>query len=117
MAIYCTFKNIYINNECEAYLKFLTVVKHSIALSKLRLSSHHLAIEKGRWKNELPKEFVYFVKGDILPDYGAGRRISFCVLLSSIFFSIRKHYLFFEYANYNTFVNIMSSVDIKIVQT
>ena len=30
--------------------------------------------------------------------------------------AIRKHYLFFEYANYNTFVNIMSSVDIKIVQ-
>ena len=31
--------------------------------------------------------------------------------------AIRKHYLFFEYANYNTFVNIMSSVDIKIVQS
>ena len=44
MAIYCTCKNIYINNECEAYLKLLTVVKHHIALSKLRLSSHCLAI-------------------------------------------------------------------------
>ena len=28
--------------------------------------------------------------------------------------AIRKHYLFFEYANYNTFVNIMSSVNINI---
>ena len=50
IAIYCTFKNIYINNECEAYLKLLTVVKHRIALSKLRLSSHCLAIKKGRRK-------------------------------------------------------------------
>ena len=31
--------------------------------------------------------------------------------------AIRKHYLFFKYANNNTFVNVMSSVDNKIVQS
>ena len=64
MAIYCTFKNIDINNECEAYLKLLTVVKHRIALSKLRLSSHCLAIEKGRRKNvPISKRICSFCEG------------------------------------------------------
>ena len=31
--------------------------------------------------------------------------------------AIRTHALFFEYANYNTFVNIMSTVDIKTLQS
>ena len=31
--------------------------------------------------------------------------------------AIRKHYLFFEYANYNIFVTIMSSGDITTVQS
>ena len=31
--------------------------------------------------------------------------------------AIRKRYLFFEYANYNTFVTIMSSDDIKTLQS
>ena len=51
MAIYLIFNNLYINNECEAYLKRVTVIKHRIALSKLRFSIHCLAIDKGRTSN------------------------------------------------------------------
>ena len=115
MAIYCTFKNIYINNECEAYLKLLTVVKHRIALSKLRLSSYCLAIEKGRRKNvPIAERICSFCEGrDITVLEDEFHFVCCCPAYSAI----RKQYLFFEYANYNTFGNIMSSVDIKIVQS
>ena len=35
------------------YLEFVTVKKFCIALSRLRMFSHRLAIESGRWKNPL----------------------------------------------------------------
>jgi len=35
--------------DFKAYLNVVNIPKHRIALSRLRTSSHHLAIETGRW--------------------------------------------------------------------
>ena len=49
---YRAFKNEF---KLEKYLSCITITKHRNALSKLRCSSHHLAIETGRWHtNPLP---------------------------------------------------------------
>ena len=49
---YNTFKTVF---RPELYLSCITVVKHRIAFSRLRYSSHHLAVETGRWRsNPLP---------------------------------------------------------------
>ena len=45
LAIYSTFKSRF---EPELYLKCVTIRKHRVALSKLRLSNHALKIETGR---------------------------------------------------------------------
>ena len=64
MAIYCTFIKNYTNKECQAYIKMVTVIKHHKALCKLRLSSHCLAIEKGRRENvSIAERICLFCEG------------------------------------------------------
>ena len=41
------------NFDFKAYLNVVNISKHRIALSRLRTSSHHLAIETGRWHNPI----------------------------------------------------------------
>ena len=55
------------NYKCEDYLHQVTNTRHRIALTKLRLSNHKLAIETGRYSRpfilirNLQKEFAQFV--------------------------------------------------------
>ena len=44
------YRNIF-NFDYQFYLKCVNIEKYRIALSKLRLSSHRLCIETGRWSN------------------------------------------------------------------
>ena len=48
---YKTFKHDF---RSEKYLACITIAKHRIALARLRCSSHHLAIETGRWRKNPP---------------------------------------------------------------
>ena len=48
LSAYCTFKS---NFEFEPYLKIIKQNKYRIALSRVRLSSHKLEIEQGRYYN------------------------------------------------------------------
>ena len=51
---YCQFKQ---NFQFEPYLLLIPNVKHRKALTRLRCSSHHLAIETGRWqKPKIPEK-------------------------------------------------------------
>ena len=43
------YREISTNIDFKAYLNVVNISKHRIALSRLRTSSHHLAIETGRW--------------------------------------------------------------------
>ena len=43
------------NYKCEDYLHQVTNIRHRIALTKLRLSNHKLAIETGRYSRPLKK--------------------------------------------------------------
>ena len=61
MRTYRLFKTID-NYKCEDYLHQVTNTRHRIALTKLRLSNHKLAIETGRYSRNLQKEFAQFVK-------------------------------------------------------
>ena len=54
MRTYRLFKTID-NYKCEDYLHQVTNVRHSIALTKLRLSNHKLAIETGRYSRPFKK--------------------------------------------------------------
>ena len=49
---YCIFKHDF---ELEDYLKYISINKYRIALTKFRISSHNLAIEQGRHDN-IPSE-------------------------------------------------------------
>ena len=64
MRTYRLFKTID-NYKCEDYLHQVTNTQHRIALTKLRLSNHKLAIEtdviRDRLRNQR-KEFAQFVK-------------------------------------------------------
>ena len=66
MRTYRLFKTID-NYKCEDYLHQVTNRRHRIALTKLRLSNHKLAIETGRYSRpfilirNLQKEFAQFV--------------------------------------------------------
>ena len=46
--MYARFKH---NFELENYLNFITEKKYKVALTQFRLSSHDLAIERGRYEN------------------------------------------------------------------
>ena len=50
-----SFYRVFANFELQAYLKCVNIKKYKIALTKLRLSSHRLSIETGRWTN-IPRE-------------------------------------------------------------
>ena len=41
--------------DFKVYLNVVNIAKHRIAFSRLRTSSHHLAIETGRW------QFVFYI--------------------------------------------------------
>ena len=68
MRTYRLFKTID-NHKCEDYPHQVTNTRHRIALTKLRLSNHKLAIETGRQIRDrlrnLQKEFAQFVKKNI----------------------------------------------------
>ena len=44
------YSTIKISFQMEPYLRQIQNVKHRVALTRLRCSSHHLAIETGRWR-------------------------------------------------------------------
>ena len=48
MEMYARYKHDF---EMEKYLDFITEKKYKIALTQFRLSSHDLAIERGRYVN------------------------------------------------------------------
>ena len=50
-----SFYRVFANFELQAYLKFVNINKYKVALTKLRLSSHRLCFETGRWTN-IPRE-------------------------------------------------------------
>ena len=54
MRTYRLFKTID-NYKCEDYLHQVTNTRHRIALTKLRLSNHKLAIETGRYSRPFKK--------------------------------------------------------------
>ena len=60
MRTYRLFKTID-NYKCEDYLHQVTNTRHRIALTKLRLSNHKLAIETGRYSRPFkkPEERIY----------------------------------------------------------
>ena len=66
MRTYRLFKTIN-NCKCEDYPHQVSNTRHRIALTKLRLSNHKLAIETGRYSRpfilirNLQKEFAQFV--------------------------------------------------------
>ena len=39
--------------DFKVYLNVVSIPKHRMALSRLRTSSHHLAIETGRWRKPI----------------------------------------------------------------
>ena len=47
------YREISTNIDFKAYLKVVNISKHRIAFSRLHTSSHHLAIETGRWHNPI----------------------------------------------------------------
>ena len=50
LSIYCTYKSML---EPEKYLDFVDIFKYRVALTKFRVSSHKLEIERGRYENIL----------------------------------------------------------------
>ena len=47
------YREISTNIDFKVYLSVVNISKHRIALSRLRTSSHHLAIETGRWQKPI----------------------------------------------------------------
>ena len=47
------YREISTSIDFKAYLNVVNISKHRIALSRLRTSSHHLAIETERWHNPI----------------------------------------------------------------
>ena len=47
------YREISTSIDFKAYLNVVNIPKHRIALSRLRTSSHHLAIETGRWHKSI----------------------------------------------------------------
>ena len=47
-----SFYRVFANFELQAYLKFVSIEKYKVALTKLRVSSRRLSIETGRWTNK-----------------------------------------------------------------
>ena len=50
-----SFYRVFANFELQPYLKCVNINKYKVALTKLRLSSHRLSVETGRWTN-IPRE-------------------------------------------------------------
>ena len=74
MRTYRLFKRIE-NYKCEDYLHQVTNTRHRIALTKLRLSNHKLAIETGRYSRPFkePAERICPVCKYICPAYQENR--------------------------------------------
>ena len=93
----------------------MTVVKHCTILNKLRLPRQCLAVEKGRKINvPITDEMLYFCEEvDITVLEDELHVVCWC----PAYLAIRLYYVCFEYANYNTLVNSIWSMDTAAVQS
>ena len=84
-----TFYNTFLSFELQPYLSQITIPKFRIALSKLRMSSHRLEIECGRWKkpNSIPlNERICRFCGILEDEYHF-------VIECKLFLNLRKQYI------------------------
>lgn len=116
-AVYSTFKCVW---GQEVYLQSVTILKHRVALSRLRLANHPLMIECGRHLNIEVAERVCALCG----------KMGYCVLEDEYhlvmccpsYAGLREHYLGIhlpdkEHVQYCHFINLMSSQNIAIQQS
>ena len=110
LSSYCLFKHDF---TPEKYLSCINENKYRVALSKLRLSSHDLAIETGRYTN-------------IERQYGKCLQCNMGVVESKYHFTLvcpkyrdlRSKFLkpyFCRWPNTNTFIDLMSCKSVRII--
>ena len=114
---YNTLKTVF---RPELYLSCIRVVKHRIAFSRLRCSSHHLAVETGRWRsNPLPINRRICSSCRVLDDeihfvvdcrINRADRARLCTTL--------LHHLGDDFATFRVdlFINLMCSEDVEVLK-
>ena len=105
------FKELKINFEISDYLLCLRNVKNRIVLSRLRLSSHKLAIEKGRHLNveRNQRKCIYCDLNEIEDEFHF-------ILMCPKYVDLRNKYINKYYTNRPNmfkFINLLNSVNIK----
>ena len=102
------------NFQYQKYLDILTVQKYRISLSRLRLSSHRLEIEMGRWAkpNKVPLDSRKCKICNVVED-------EFHFILECILFKdLRKRYInkyYWERPNMPKFIELFTTENSKVL--
>ena len=93
---------------CEKYLDFITEKKYKVALTKFRLSSHELQIERRRYENIPRDEIKGYVNVEMSKTESACHFLLVCPLNADLRRRFFKPY-FCHWPNLNKFNKLMMS--------